>query len=74
VRKTLAVAFNCTKGDSGGDFKPAAAATVTEGGVIVWDGKALVGSHPGLTNASDTGTGVAFEVTNGAFAFTSTAK
>ena len=57
---------------SASGHKPAAAAVVSEGGAVVWDGKGLIGSHPGVTSASDVGDAVAFEVVNGAFAFTST--
>ena len=48
-------------------------AVVTEGGAVLWDGKALVGTHPGVISAVAVGDAVAFEVTNGVFAFTSTA-
>ena len=47
------------------------AAAVTEAGTLVWDGKALVGSHPGIASASDVGGAVAFEVSNGGFEFRS---
>jgi hypothetical protein len=53
--------------------KQAAASVVTEGGAVVWDGKGLVGTHPGVISATDVGDAVAFEVTNGVFVFTSTA-
>ena len=59
--------------NDGNDYKPAAATVVTEGGAVVWDGKGLVGTHPGVTSATDVGDAVAFEVANGAFSFTSTA-
>jgi hypothetical protein len=50
-----------------------ATAVVKEAGAVVWDGKRLVGSHPGLISAENTPTGVTFEVTNGAFDFEATA-
>ena len=55
------------------DFRPAAAAVVTESNAVVWDGKGLVGAHPGVASATDVGDAVAFEVTNGAYAFSATA-
>jgi len=66
VDKTLAVKATCTAGKT---YTPAAAATVSVGGALVWDGRQLVGSHPGITAGADVGDGVQFAVTNGAFAF-----
>ena len=40
--------------------------------MVVWDGKAIVGSHPGLISATDGTEGVAFTTKNGAFVFEST--
>jgi hypothetical protein len=48
-------------------------ATVSEGGVEVWDGEKLVGARAGISAAADVGDGIAFEVTNGVFAFVSAA-
>jgi len=69
VVKTLAIGAICGGGTS---FHHTATAVVTEGGTMVWNGSALVGSHPGISQASDAGEGVAFEVANGAYAFAST--
>jgi hypothetical protein len=66
--KTLAVHAACTPVP---DYAPTEAATVTEAGAVVWDGKQLVGSHQGIAAARDTGDGIAFEVYNGAFQFVS---
>jgi hypothetical protein len=61
---------NTTSGpDKSTGYTPTATATVTENGVMVWDGKRLVGSHPGISAAVDVGDGVAFEVSNGVFQF-----
>ena len=59
---------------NGSDCKPAPAAVVTAGGAIVWDGAGLVGTHAGVASARDVGDAVAFEVTNGAYAFVATVK
>jgi hypothetical protein len=58
---------------TGTDYRPAAAAVVAEGNAVVWDGKGLVGTHPGVTCAKDVGDAVAFELANGAYAFSATA-
>jgi hypothetical protein len=51
-------------------YAPAAGmVTITEGGVEVWDGIKLVGTHPGIAAATDVGDGVAFELSNGQFQF-----
>ena len=42
--------------------KPAAAAVVTEGGEVVWDGTQLVGRVPGIVSAVDRGPGVELRV------------
>ena len=47
----------------------AGSAIITEAGITVWDGKRLVGHHPGLVSAVSTADGVEFEAKNGAFAF-----
>ena len=57
---------------SGG--KAAASAVVKAHGTIVWDGTKLVGTPAGITSAKDMPEGVAFETTNGVFAFESSAK
>ena len=57
----------------GGNYRPAAAAVVTGGSAVVWDGTELVGNHPGVTSANDVGGAVAFVVVNGAYALTATA-
>ena len=69
VVKTLAVRATCSGGSGS---KPTAAARVSEAGELVWDGKRLVGSHPGLLNASDAGEGIEFVTTNGNFFFSAT--
>ena len=43
-------------------------------GTVVWDGTKLVGTPAGITGAKDMPEGVAFETTNGVFAFESSAK
>lgn len=48
-----------------------ATAVISEGGTVVWDGKVLVGSHPGILSAEDVGDGIAFATTNGDYAFSS---
>ena len=70
-RATIVVPYPFVR--NGSDYKPAPAATVTEGDAIVWNGTGLVGTHPGVTSAKDVGDAVAFEVTNGAYAFAATA-
>ena len=72
-RATVVVPKPFSKLASTEDYAAAAAASVTEGGVEVWDGKKLVSPHPpGITAAEDVGDGIAFEVSNGAFHFVST--
>jgi hypothetical protein len=68
VVKTLAVVATCSRGTSANSTSTA---IVTESGSVVWQDGKLVGTHPGLVSASDAGTGIAFEVTNGAFHFRS---
>jgi hypothetical protein len=67
VDKTLAVKATCTAATS---YTPVATATVSLGGVQVWDGKQLIGTHPGIYTAADAGDGIKFQVTNGVFLFT----
>lgn len=64
--KTLAVHATCTATST---YTPTTTASVLEGGVLVWDGAHLVGSHPGIVAARDLEDGVAFDVVNGAFQF-----
>ena len=68
--KTLAAKALCSAGKS---YMPAAAATVSVGGTQVWDGKQLVGKHPGILAGTDTSDGVQFHITNGVFDFVSQA-
>lgn len=60
-------------GSSTRSYNPVVTATVSEGGVEVWDGEKLVGARAGISAAADVGDGIAFEVTNGVFAFVSAA-
>ena len=69
VKKTLAARATCTGGER---TRVVAAARVTEGGTLVWDGKVLVGAPSGISGATDQPEGVAFEVSNGAFEFAAT--
>ena len=69
VKKTLAARATCTGGER---TRVVAAARVTEGGTLVWDGKVLVGAPSGISGATDQPEGVAFEVSNGAFEFATT--
>ena len=55
------------------DGKAAASAVVKLHGTVVWDGNKLVGTPEGIDGAKDTPEGVAFDTTNGAFNFESTA-
>jgi hypothetical protein len=73
VVKTLAVAVECSSGGRPRDpgYRPAASASVSKSGVVMWDGTKLVGSHPGITSARDAGGAVAFAVSNGNFDFES---
>jgi hypothetical protein len=66
VVKTLAVKATCTAGKS---YAPVAIATVDVGDSQLWDGKQLVGTHPGIYSGTDVGDGVKFQVANGAFEF-----
>ena len=70
MRKTLAVRVKC--GGAGTRVEPTKYAIVSLGGSVVWDGKSLVGRHPGIFSATDVGSGVEFETTNGLFSFTAT--
>ena len=64
--KTLAVRATCGGGES---YAPVAAASVSVGGTDVWDGKQLVGAHPGISHGADVGDGISFETSNGVFSF-----
>jgi hypothetical protein len=66
VFKTLAVKATCTASKS---YAPATVATVSVGGAHLWDGKQLVGTHPGISSGTDVGDGVEFQVSNGAYEF-----
>lgn len=56
------------------DGKPATAASIKLGGVLVWDGAKLVGKPAGILSAEDGIDGVTFKTENGAFDFESTVK
>ena len=61
-RATIVVPRPFTEGSQGTE--------VFCGPILVWDGRALVGSHPGIVSAVDRGiTGVEFNVSNGAYDF-----
>ena len=75
VIKTLAARVHCSTGKGGIVWKPAAIATVTEGGRPVWDGEKLVGAPVGVVSARDAVNGVAFSVFgNSAWEFVSHKK
>lgn len=69
VVKTLAIKATCSGGVK---YTPVAVAAVSLDGTQVWNGRQLVGSHQGISSASDVGDGVRFQVANGAFAFAAT--
>eukprot|EP00039_Didymoeca_costata_P030726 m.31059 g.31059 ORF g.31059 m.31059 type:complete len:1152 (-) comp8275_c0_seq1:33-3488(-) len=69
IKKTLAVRAICS-GESAS--KQVVTASVNADGSAAWDGKQYVGTHPGIMSARDVGDGIAFQVTNGDYKFTST--